>query len=70
MSVPADLQRVVMRCMAKRREDRFQDIESLEQALTECAVADRWTQRHAARWWQEHEELAPAFRTDDALGLA
>ncbi len=64
MNVPADLERVVVRCMAKRREDRFQDIESLEQALTGCAVADQWTQRHAARWWQENhmiqEELGSA----------
>ena len=70
MSVPADVERVVLRCLAKRREDRFQDVQSLEQALTECAAADHWKQRDAARWWQEHEELAPASRPDDGLGLA
>ncbi len=70
MSVPADLERVVLRCLAKRRKDRFQDIQSLEQALTECVAADQWTQWHAARWWQEHEEPAPASRTDDALARA
>jgi eukaryotic-like serine/threonine-protein kinase len=70
LSVPADLERIVLRCLAKRREDRFQDAQSLEQALTECAAADQWTQWHAARWWQEHEESTPASRTDDALALA
>ena len=70
LSVPADLERVVLRCLAKRREDRFQDAQSLEQALTECAAADQWTQWHAARWWQEHEEFTPASRTDDVLAPA
>jgi hypothetical protein len=52
--VPADLERVILRCLAKSPEERFQDTDSLEQALAECAAADRWTQSHAARWWQEH----------------
>jgi serine/threonine protein kinase len=70
LNVPADLERVVRRCLAKRREDRFQDAQSLEQALMACAAADQWTQSHAVRWWQEHEETTPASTTDDALALA
>jgi serine/threonine-protein kinase len=54
--VPADLERVILRCLAKKPEDRFPDAESLEQALAECAAADRWTQAHAARWWQENDQ--------------
>jgi serine/threonine-protein kinase len=50
--VPTDLERVILRCLAKRPEDRFQDIDSLEQALADCAAADQWTQAQAARWWQ------------------
>jgi serine/threonine-protein kinase len=56
--VPADLEHVVLRCLAKRPEDRFQDVDSLEHALAECAAADRWTQSHAARWWHENDETA------------
>jgi hypothetical protein len=55
-SLPADLERVILRCLAKKPEDRFQDTDSLEQALGECAAADQWTQAHAARWWQENEQ--------------
>jgi hypothetical protein len=54
--VPADLERVILRCLAKKPQDRFQDTDSLEQALAECAAADQWTQAHAARWWQENEQ--------------
>src|SRR5215471_10601985 len=32
--VPADLERVILRCLAKRPEDRFRDAESLDQALS------------------------------------
>src|SRR6516225_9705427 len=50
--VPADLEQVILRCLAKCPQDRFQDVDSLEQALAECAAADQWTQSQAARWWQ------------------
>jgi eukaryotic-like serine/threonine-protein kinase len=70
ISVPTDLKSVIVRCLAKRREDRFQDAESLEQALGACAAGDLWTEWHAARWWQENDKTAPASRTTDAVSLA
>jgi hypothetical protein len=59
--VPADLERVILRCLAKRPEDRFQDAESLEHALAECAAADQWTQSHAVRWWKERPGAGPTI---------
>jgi serine/threonine-protein kinase len=56
--IPADLERVILRCLAKNPDERYQDAESLEQALAECAAADQWTQQHAARWWQENDHVA------------
>jgi eukaryotic-like serine/threonine-protein kinase len=56
--VPADLECVILRCLAKSREDRFQDVDSLEQALAECAAADRWSQWHAVSWWRENDQTA------------
>jgi tRNA A-37 threonylcarbamoyl transferase component Bud32 len=53
--VPADLEAVILRCLAKRPADRFQDAESLEQALADCAAADQWTQEQATRWWHDHD---------------
>ena len=60
--IPADLEAVVLRCLAKRPEDRFADAESLEQALSECAAAEQWTQAEAGRWWREHDESRAAAR--------
>jgi tRNA A-37 threonylcarbamoyl transferase component Bud32 len=58
VDAPADLERIILRCLAKSPEDRFQDVESLDQALAECAAADLWTQWHAVKWWSENAEPA------------
>jgi eukaryotic-like serine/threonine-protein kinase len=50
-SVPADLERIVIRCLEKEPENRFQDVASLEEALSECESADRWTAEKAIEWW-------------------
>jgi serine/threonine-protein kinase len=64
--IPADLERVVLRCLAKQPEHRFPDADNLDQALAECAAADRWSEFLAAQWWHEHgeaEEPSRALRT-------
>jgi len=60
--VPADLEGVILRCLAKRPDDRFQDADSLEQSLAACAAADQWTQAHAADWWREPNHVTDAPR--------
>src|SRR5262249_55754087 len=60
--VPADLEQVILRCLAKSPEDRFHDVDSLEQALAGCAAAGQWTQSHAASWWHENDQIAATSR--------
>ena len=50
--VPQDLERVVLRCLAKHPDERFPDALALEQALGACACAGDWDQGRATRWWQ------------------
>jgi serine/threonine-protein kinase len=50
--IPADLEQVVMRCLAKSPADRYQDVLALRQALLDCACAGGWSHGDAARWWQ------------------
>ncbi|MGE5755408.1 MAG: serine/threonine-protein kinase [Planctomycetaceae bacterium] len=54
--VPEDLERIVLRCLAKPPSERFQDAESLERALAACAAAADWDAHQAARWWREHPQ--------------
>src|SRR5258708_4847275 len=51
-SVPADLQAVILRCLSKKRDDRYGSAEELEKALAACAAAERWSEEQAAAWWR------------------
>lgn len=54
-SIPADVEQVLLRCLAKEAKDRYQSAEALEEALASCECADAWTDKIAASWWLEHE---------------
>jgi serine/threonine-protein kinase len=62
--IPDDLERVVLRCLAKEPADRFPDAESLEQALADCACSSRWNAKLAAQWWlQVGQPAGPPMTT-------
>jgi serine/threonine-protein kinase len=50
--IPADVEAIVLRCLAKNPADRFQTAAELRQALAECVAAGGWTHEDAAEWWQ------------------
>ena len=58
--MPEDLERVVLRCLAKDPAERFPDAESLEGALAACSCAGEWGQDRAARWWYDASPSAGA----------
>jgi serine/threonine-protein kinase len=53
--VPADLERAVLRCLAKDRADRFPDAQALAEALTACDAAGEWDAQRAEVWWHQQE---------------
>jgi len=53
--VPADLERAVLRCLAKDRADRFPDARALAEALTACDADGEWDAQRAELWWHQHE---------------
>jgi serine/threonine-protein kinase len=50
--VPADVERVLLRCLAKDPSERYPSAQSLESALGGCLTAGRWTEEEAACWWR------------------
>ena len=58
--VPPDLQRVLLRCLEKDPDRRYQDAASLDRALAECACAGRWTLESAEEWWRDTDNIVPA----------
>lgn len=54
--IPSDLESIVMRCLAKEPEDRFQSAKELEKALRDCIDDGAWTPDSAESWWKDHED--------------
>lgn len=54
--IPVDLDSIILKCMAKKASDRFQDADELRKALDQCGVAHRWGAEQAASWWQSNHE--------------
>ena len=49
--VPSDLEAVVIRCLAKKPDDRYPDARALAAALAACACAGDWDDEKAEQWW-------------------
>jgi eukaryotic-like serine/threonine-protein kinase len=72
--IPQDLERVVLRCLAKDAADRFPDAGSLERALGECACKGDWDQERAVRWWwyagRSRSEMQPSSDPPPNVGVS
>jgi hypothetical protein len=56
--VPAALAELVMRCLAKKPQDRPRGVAEVMVALEQLALSTPWSQVEAERWWKNHE-MAP-----------
>jgi len=51
--VSADLEELLMSCLAKKPDGRPVSAEALEAALAKCAAAAAWDREHAREWWRK-----------------
>lgn len=49
-----DIEDVVLKCLEKKPEDRFQSAADLSDAFGECQDAGRWTKQQATAWWNKY----------------
>ncbi len=49
--ISEEFEEILLRCLEKDPEHRFQDVASLQRALRELAVDDLWSSDRAAKWW-------------------
>jgi serine/threonine-protein kinase len=54
MPIPQELERVVLSCLAKNRNDRPKSARDLLQQLDAIALQQPWTAARAREWWQMH----------------
>jgi len=54
LPISADLEDLVMTCLEKNPDDRFQRVADLDAALARLACAGDWDHQRARVWWQEH----------------
>jgi len=54
VAIPSELDDVVMNCLEKDPDNRFQSIAELEDALRAVPDPTPWTRVRAARWWELH----------------
>jgi serine/threonine-protein kinase len=67
--VPEDLERVVLRCLAKKPDERYPDVKALALALSACASAADWEAEQADRWWAENFQSVPIDSPPQAVGV-
>jgi hypothetical protein len=51
-TLPADLERVIMKCLEKAPADRYASVDELERDLAACADARAWSNEEAQGWWR------------------
>jgi serine/threonine-protein kinase len=59
--LPEDLERIVLRCLAKKPEERFPDVRTLGRALAACHSVPDWDPERAEAWWNETLRADPSL---------
>lgn len=65
--MPEDLEQIILKCLAKLPNNRFDSAKALRSALSECRDAGHWTRECAQAWW--HDFGCPKKKQLDALVL-
>lgn len=49
--LPVELEEIVLRCLEKDPDDRYQNVAALRDALDQVSLDDQWSSALAADWW-------------------
>jgi len=54
--IPEDLSELILRCLSKDPQDRYQSAEELRKAFRACQCFGEWTQEAAQEWWSSKSD--------------
>jgi serine/threonine-protein kinase len=54
LEIPSELEQALLRCLAKKAENRPQSAEELQGLLAAVPLPEGWTKERAAAWWDVH----------------
>lgn len=69
MPIPEELEKIVMKCLEKKPEDRFQSVEELSSALKKIPFEEPWTHETARDWWELHLPMASVMTARTSTGI-
>jgi serine/threonine-protein kinase len=61
-AIPAQLEALIVSCLAKDPADRPQSAKEMQVALTSCSDVGEWTDDDAHAWWERHGPAVRALR--------
>ncbi|HET7291401.1 MAG TPA: serine/threonine-protein kinase [Vicinamibacteria bacterium] len=64
--IPAQLEELVLACLAKEPEERPASAEWLSGRLSECEIGSPWTAERAREWWESNASAAFGARRETA----
>jgi hypothetical protein len=71
LEIPSELEQALLRCLAKKPEDRPQSAEEFQALLAAVPLQDRWTKERAAAWWAVHRPAdAPVTKLHEETPVA
>ncbi len=62
--IPADLEQLVLSCLAKDPADRPQSALELDERLADCQLSSPWRSEQSRRWWKQHRPLPEPVAED------
>ena len=64
--IPADIETLIMSCLAKQVEQRPQSAEAMSEVLARCEAFGAWDVEQARRWWSENRNLLPMEKHNES----
>ena len=68
LPIPAELDALVLACLAKRPDERPATATELAERLAAVPFAEPWSGERARRWWERHLPQSPRSSTPQTLG--